>query len=290
MATISVQTKKFADLETLRTVGGTETMLIHDGDGVKTVTVENLQAALKASINALWGIMPDGAGSHNAIYRGKRLGTSVTAAQYAAIKAGTFSDLYIGDYWTVNGVNYRIAGFDYYYNTGDKPCISHHAVLVPDTTLYEAQMNTTNTAEGGYVGSAMYKTNLARAKTTIKAAFSGHVLSHRVNLTNAIKENYASGGAWCDSEVELMNQYMLHGTAIYGLQSPVGTTMPYSYTVETSQLPLFQHEHSRICCGQQYWLRDVTSFNSFAVVYSGGDAGFNKTSEPFGVRPAFAIY
>ena len=35
------------------------------------------------------------AGAHNAIYRGKYLGTSVTAAQYAAIAAGTFDDLYI---------------------------------------------------------------------------------------------------------------------------------------------------------------------------------------------------
>ena len=54
------------------------------------------------------------AGVHNSIYRGKPLGSTVTAAQYAEIAAGTFKDLYIGDYWTIGGVNYRIAAFDYY--------------------------------------------------------------------------------------------------------------------------------------------------------------------------------
>ena len=34
------------------------------------------------------------AGAHNAIYRGKNLGTRVTAEQWAVITAGTFDDLY----------------------------------------------------------------------------------------------------------------------------------------------------------------------------------------------------
>src|SRR5699024_9521029 len=70
-----------------------------------------------------------GAGAHNSVYRGKNLGASVTAEQYAAIAAGTFDDLYIGDYWTIGGVTYRIAAFDYYLHTGDTPCTDHHAVI-----------------------------------------------------------------------------------------------------------------------------------------------------------------
>ena len=57
---------------------------------------------------------PNNAGAHNSIYRGKYLGSSVTAEQYTAISSGTFEDLYIGDYWTIGGVNYRIAAFNYY--------------------------------------------------------------------------------------------------------------------------------------------------------------------------------
>ena len=52
-----------------------------------------------------------------------------------------------------------------------------------------------NTTAGGYVGSDMYKTNFANAKTTIKSAFSGHVLNHRIWLTNAVANGRASSGA-----------------------------------------------------------------------------------------------
>lgn len=238
------------------------------------------------------------AGAHNAIYRGKFLGTSVTTAQYAAIKAGTFDDLYIGDYWTIGGVNYRIAAFDYYLNSGDTSCTTHHVVIVPDTCLYNAQMHNTssggwesgaaNTTAGGYVGSDMYKSNLEQAKTTIKGAFSGHVLKHRIYLTNAVANGRASGSAWCDSEVDLMCEQMVYGSGIF---SPVsdGSNVPANYRVEKSQLPLFQHEPSRICNRATWWLRDVITASTFADVYDSGHATYDHASHSCGVRPAFCI-
>lgn len=229
------------------------------------------------------------AGAHNAIYRGKFLGNSVTDEQYAAIAAGTFDDLYIGDYWTIGGVNYRIAAFDYYLNSGDTACTAHHVVLVPDTCLYNAVMNSTNTTTGGYVGSAMYKSDLKQAKTTIKSAFSGHVLKHRIYLTNAVSNGCASAGAWVDSEVELMCEQMVYGSGIF---SPVsnGSSIPYNYRVEKTQLPLFQYEPSCISNRDSWWLRDVISDSDFGRV---GDAGYAASFSAFnelGVRPAFCIY
>jgi len=242
-----------------------------------------------ASADEAKTLLYSGAGAHNAIYRGKYLGTAVTDEQYAAISAGTFDDLYIGDYWTIGGVNWRIAAFDYYYNCGDTQCKTHHAVIVPDTCLYTAQMNTTNVTTGGYVGSAMYTANLESAKTTIGSAFSGHVLSKRVYLTNAITNGYASAGAWCDSEVDLMTENMVYGSAIFRPQNSLGSTIPNSYTVEKSQLPLFQHEPSRICNRATWWLRDVVSASYFALVYYNGSADYNSASYSRGVRPAFCI-
>lgn len=245
------------------------------------------EAAASADVAAT--LLYSGAGAHNAIYRGKYLGTAVTDEQYAAISAGTFDDLYIGDYWTIGGVNWRIAAFDYYLNCGDTNTTKHHAVIVPDTCLYTAQMNTSNVTTGGYVGSAMYTANLESAKTTIKAAFSGHVLSHRIYLTNAITNGYASAGAWCDSEVDLMNENMVYGSAIFRPQNSLGSTIPNSYTVEKSQLPLFQHEPSRICNRATWWLRDVVSASIFADVGTAGIATCNGASGTAGVRPAFCI-
>lgn len=299
MNAISIETKKVTELTAFTTPTDSCLIPIHDGTGLKKITFANFRAkAVEGTEAKIAPLLFNNAGAHNAIYRGKSLGSTVTTAQYAAIKAGTFDDLYIGDYWTIGGVNYRIAAFDYYLNSGDTNCTTHHVVIVPDTCLYNAQMHNTssgswesgaaNTTAGGYVGSDMYKSNLEQAKTTIKSAFSGHVLKHRIYLTNAVANGRASGGAWCDSEVDLMCEQMVYGSGIF---SPVsdGSNVPVNYRVEKSQLPLFQHEPSRICNRNSWWLRDVITASTFAGVSDAGYANYRGASDSYGVRPAFCI-
>lgn len=299
MSAISIETKKVTELTAFTTPTDSCLIPIHDGTGLKKITFANFRAkAVEGTEAKIAPLLFNNAGAHNAIYRGKSLGSTVTTAQYAAIKAGTFDDLYIGDYWTIGGVNYRIAAFDYYLNSGDTSCTTHHVVIVPDTCLYNAQMHNTssggyeggaaNTTTGGYVGSDMYKSNLEQAKTTIKSAFSGHVLKHRIYLTNAVANGRASGGAWCDSEVDLMCEQMVYGSGIF---SPVsdGSNVPANYRVEKSQLPLFQHEPSRICNRATWWLRDVITASIFAYVAYDGNACYGDASFSLGVRPAFCI-
>lgn len=286
MATISVQTKKFADLEAILSVTGTEQMLIHDGNGVKVITVKNLHKGLQTDIDSVRNVLADGAAAHNCIYRGKNLGTSVTAEKYAAISSGKFTDLYIGDYWVIKGVTYRIAAFDYYYNCGDTNFTKHHVVIVPDTSLYKAQMNTSNVTTGGYKGSAMYKSNLAQAKTTIKAAFgSAHVLTKRELLTNAVNGNTPSGWAWFDSDVELMNEVQAYGSVAWGAHDGNG----YNVASGDGQFPLFMFDRTKLHNREDYWLRDVASATTFSVVGSTGNASNNSASGSSGVRPAFCI-
>lgn len=299
MSAISIETKKVTELTAFTTPTDSCLIPIHDGTGLKKITFANFRAkAVEGTEAKIAPLLFNNAGAHNAIYRGKSLGSTVTTAQYAAIKAGTFDDLYIGDYWTIGGVNYRIAAFDYYLNSGDTSCTTHHVVIVPDTCLYNAQMHNTssggyeggaaNTTTGGYVGSDMYKSNLEQAKTTIKSAFSGHVLKHRIYLTNAVANGRASGGAWCDSEVDLMCEQMVYGSGIF---SPVsdGSNVPANYRVEKSQLPLFQHEPSRICNRATWWLRDVITASLFADVGSYSNATCDFASNSLGVRPVFLL-
>lgn len=299
MSAISIETKKVTELTAFTTPTDSCLIPIHDGTGLKKITFANFRAkAVEGTEAKIAPLLFNNAGAHNAIYRGKSLGSTVTTAQYAAIKAGTFDDLYIGDYWTIGGVNYRIAAFDYYLNSGDTNCVTHHVVIVPDTCLYNAQMHNTssggwesgaaNTTAGGYVGSDMYKSNLEQAKTTIKSAFSGHVLKHRIYLTNAVANGRASGGAWCDSEVDLMCEQMVYGSGIF---SPVsdGSNIPANYRVEKSQLPLFQHEPSRIGNRNDWWLRDVITASRFALVGYDGNATCSDASNSYRVRPAFCI-
>ena len=294
MSTLPIENaKKFTDLSVITEAPDSAVLLIHDGSGVKQISAANLKKDVKELINTaqatINAIATTGAGAHNAIYRGKYLGSAVTEAQWAAIKAGTFEDMYIGDYWTIGGVNYRIAAFDYYYRAGDTDMTTHHVTLVPDANMYTHVMNDTNITTGAYVGSKMYTEGLTQAKTTINSAFGEeHVLNHRQYLQNATTDGYASGGSWYDSTVELMTEQNVYGGKIFSnIQN--GTALANSYTVDKSQYPLFAFRPDMISNRQWYWLRDVVSASYFALVTGYGGAYYGYASDAGGVRPAFSI-
>lgn len=235
----------------------------------------------------------DNAATHNMVYRGKALGGSVTSEQWAAIKAGTFKDLYLGDYWSIGGVDYLIAAFNYWLTCGDTACNTNHLLVVPRNNLYTAGMNSSNITTGGYVGSEMYKTGLAQAKTTINNAFgSAHILNHRQYLVNAVTSGAPTGTDWYDSTVDLMNENMVYGGRQFS-PMPNGATDPWNtcrnYTIDKSQLPLFHLAPWLICNRQWYWLRDVVSAAAFARVDSLGRAGCGDASGANGVRPVVGL-
>lgn len=235
----------------------------------------------------------DNAATHNMVYRGKALGGSVTSEQWAVIKAGTFKDLYLGDYWSIGGVDYLIAAFNYWLSCGDTACTTNHLLVVPRNNMYTAKMNDTNITTGGYVGSDMYKNGLTQAKQFFSDAFgAAHILNHRQYLVNAVTNGAPTGTDWYDSTVELMNENMVYGGRQFS-PMPNGATDPWStcrnYTIDKSQLPLFHLAPWLICNRQWYWLRDVVSAAGFAAVGSAGDAGCSSASNARGVRPVVGL-
>ena len=282
---------KLATARTIALSGDATGSATFDGSGDATI------AATLAREAGLAHLIPNNAGAHNAIYRGKHLGTAVTDAQYAAISAGTFEDLFIGDYWTINSVNWRIAAFDYWLHCGDTECTTHHVVIVPDTSLANAQMNSTNVTDGGYVGSNFYtgannNTGKATAVSAINSAFgSSHILNHREYLTNAVTDGKPTGGDWYDSTVELMSEAMVYGAHFFE-PNPNGQE-PWSkcrnYTIDKTQLPLFAHDPSRITNRTVWWLRNVVTATHFADVHANGNCDSDDASDSLGVRPAFGI-
>lgn len=223
------------------------------------------------------------------LFRGKNLGTALTAVQKAAIKDGSFKGMFLGDYWSIGGRIWRIVDMDYWYNCGDTAFTSHHLVIMPDEALYNAQMNTTNITTGGYVGSEMYKKNLANAKTIVNAAFQGSVLTHREHLCNAVANGKQSGGAWFDSSIELPSEIMMYGHIHFGNASD-GNTIPNIYTPSKTQLALFM-VCPRFITDRSHaqWLRDVVSSVAFALVNSDGSPSFYYASTSYGVRPVFPV-
>lgn len=231
----------------------------------------------------------ESAASHNSIYRGKYLGDHLSNDQKVVISMGLFTDMYIGDYWTINGTNYRIAAFDYYIDTGDTACTTHHVTLVPDSIMYNAMMNTANDTTGAYVGSQMYTTNLATAKTTIENDFGAtNILTHRQLLKNAVTNGYETASAWYDSTVELMTEQNMYGGLIFS-NSVHGTNSATQNTIDKTQYPLFAFDPTKINIRANYWLRDVANASSFCFVSAGGVALAYNASASYGVRPAFSI-
>lgn len=233
--------------------------------------------------------MEGNAGAHNSIYRGKYLGNTYTAAQQAAVAAGTFDDLFIGDYWTINGVNYRIAAFDYYLNCGSTALATHHMIVVPDTNLYTHVMEDSNITTNGYYGSKMRTSGLNQAKTTAAAAFgAGHILTYKEYLTNASSNGKPSGASEYDCTVELMCERMVYGNPYYGTVCD-GVNTPSIYSYSKTQLPLFALRPDLICNRATFWLRDIVSAAFFAIVYSNGFAFCALASFAYGVRPAIPV-
>ena len=256
-------------------------LLIGTADGNKAIAAED---ALFAMLDSFAPVE-----LRRVIFRGKNLGTALTAVQKAAIKDGSFKGMFLGDYWSIGGRIWRIVDMDYWYNCGDTAFTSHHLVIMPDEALYNAQMNTTNITTGGYVGSEMYKKNLANAKTIVNAAFQGSVLTHREYLCNAVANGRPSGGAWFDSGIELPNEPMMYGHPHFSPTSD-GSTVPSIYTISKTQLALFM-VCPRFIVNRSYnqWLRDVVSSAHFAVVCGDGYADYYGASNSHGVRPVFPV-
>lgn len=262
-------------------------LYIWQGGALKRVSAKNLTSGLST-------LTSTGAYAHNSVARGASLGSSLTDAQSAAIRNGSFDGLYLLDYWTINSVNWRIVAFDYYYGTGDDGhmCTTHHVVVVPDSQLYAAAYNATDTTAGGYVGSDLYKTGLDKAKTLVTAAFgSGHILTKRNYLHNAVTNGMPSGGAWYDSTVELMTEENVYGNKQWANSYRGDVSGVDMAEVDKSQYPGFAVAPSLQTVSRQwYWLRDVVNASFFAHAFGDGYSGCLAASPVSGVRPAVCIY
>ena len=269
------------------------------GSALKKIAYDDLIDSVYSNGEMFSNVAGSCAGAHNSIFRGKNLGTSYTATQAAEIAAGRFTDLFVGDYWTINGTKFVIAHFDPMWRCGDTQLTTHHIAVVPAANLYNAQMQNTesggyiagneyNYTTGGYVASDMRTTNLAAATTTFENAFgSSHVLTYRDLLTTATGTysgitNKATSWAWNDCKVELMSETMVYGQKVFGLS-------PYEVGCMCFQLALFRLCPEYIHTRQTYWLRNVSSATQFAYVNGDGYANNYGASLSRGVRPLALI-
>lgn len=239
------------------------------GDVTATVNGKKVHMSTIAVV-----LLQPGAATHNAIYRGKYLGDTVTAEQTAAIADGSFDELFIGDYWTMGGVNYRIADFDYWYRTGfpeSSRVEKHHAVIVPDTSIATGQMNGSNTTSGGY------RNSLTKSKMNDTISALPPEIRSRLLVHNALLD-----GTWTETSVDLMNEIMVYGCYILADNSNKQTS-------ENRQLSLFRMSPQARYAGGNYWIRNYANATDFTLVSYYGDASKDAATSTYGIRPVFAI-
>lgn len=212
---------------------------------------------------------------HRNVFRGKCLGESITEEQMIAIRKGSFRNLYVGDYWEINGTKYRIADINYWRNVGypeSEKVQKPHVLIVPDTTLGSGQMNTGNSTAGGYRNSSMKAARLVQIANSLPDAFKNILISHRM----------FSDGSWINASVDLMNEVMVHGTYVC-------TDNNNRQTSDTQQLSLFRLCPALKSIGQNYWLRNVAGSQTYTLVSQYGDASTDAATSTYGIRPVFAI-
>lgn len=213
--------------------------------------------------------------SHRMIYRGKNLGTSFTTEQSQAVQNGTFTDMYVGDYWVINGKTRRIGDIDYFIHCGDNVDLGHHLLIVDDGIDLSADgstthfMNDTDTTAGGFKGSKMWQSTIPnKILPDITTAFGSHLLTYREFISNAVTEGVPYGGEWVDTTYNIFNEAMYYGTIVNGANN-AGSGL-CNIGCSKNQIALFKLDQSSMNRRTNIWLRDVVSATAFARVDNGG--------------------
>lgn len=237
--------------------------------GKFAATAEMVERAVSTYMT---GLSPE---MHRNTFRGKCLGESITEEQLTAIQDGRFYDLYVGDYWEINGTKYRIADINYWRNVGypeSEKVQKPHILIVPDTVLGSGQMHISNSTYGGYRNSEMKSTRLNNIAKTLPDTFKSLLLTHRM----------FSDGAWINASVDLMSEVMVHGTYIC-------TDNSNKQTSDTQQLALFRLAPELKVVGVNYWLRNVAGSQTYTSISQYGDASSDMATSTYGIRPVFAV-
>ena len=247
---------------------------------------------------------------HNGIYRGKNLGTFTSTTELETfladheVSSGNFTDLYLGDYITIQddtyNANWMIAGFDTEFYKGwlvdgssDVQWINqHHITLIPRIPLFNAQMNSTNTTSGGYKDSAMHTSTLPTVVSNLQTVLGAHLLKRYALLSNAVDTTRSNmfgtaGGAsssweWTEVYATLPSEMQIYGSTIW-------SSSGYDTGEACMKLPVFNFINHVQFSRWTFWLRGVASSSLFCSARYDGRATTWGASISTGVRPVICI-
>lgn len=244
-------------------------------------------------------------GARRRIYRGKNLGTSVSAEHQAAIKAGTFEDLYLGDYWVPSTSDpktekgYVIVDFDYWYDRSYAPYMDHHVVLMSKNVLGRAPM-----ATGSYTGygtSTLRTVTMESYRQNIISMFGAdHIMKYRDAYVSKWGGNMPTETTSTDANIEIPTEGMIFGNRPLSPSTANGTVSLSGYSVGQTQLALLrlypnfitaEEYDSGVSQRTSYWLQDPVTVTPTrcSSVNDFGMPQFDTATVAKGIRPVFGL-
>lgn len=263
-----------------------EDVFLTDGiKGTKKIAKSDLTYALFDDIPMM----------HKQIFRGKQIGTTLSVGQAAEIAAGTFHDIWIGDYWRYFNVTWRIIDMDYYI---DQSIINHHLVVMPDSPIETSFMDGGSDAKvNGFGNTDLFK-KIESYEAPAAAVFgSTHLLDHLEILTSEWFDNYKyvpSGNR--PSGFNPMSEQYTRSVCIPSEVQMRGAPARGTVWAGAAGYNSYDHGQFRIFqMGQPYgkdsfWLRDQ-SWNTYFSRFDPTSRGFTDApaNSPLGVRPYYTI-
>lgn len=241
--------------------------------------------------------------AHRNIYRGKNLGNEITDEQLAAIRDGSFKDLYVGDYWedpvSKDGeggtVKWLIADINYWIakerlnETGSYSFMGNHIVVIPHNPLFKARMNETDTVTTGFYGSSMFNESFLQAAEIIYSFFEkDNVLTHHNNFSSSFSDGQIKSYMGINTKIELPNEYAIVGSRNLSRNALMNSGLTDTWT--NRQLAIFSLNPKAAASHLSYWTPDIINTQNYVVFWSVGDFGGQKaSSNNIGVRPIFAV-
>lgn len=268
---------KFADYPADTVIAAGDILLKDGANGTKKVVGSDLPYAIFDGVPMM----------HNNIYRGAALGSTFTAAQQTAISSGAFTGLWLGDYWTFSGVNWRIVDF----NTYNYQTTTPHLTLMPDTPINNSAMHSSTPDMGiqGFKNTNLWA-KLDTYLTPFDSAFgSNHSLSVKqattvdwVNVSTGVGNN---SFAIFTKPLGIPSEVQISGTHVRSV--PVAGASGYNST-STRQFSLFSMGYS--LGSTSFWLSDQTwDFYFSAYVTSLPGLADQNVTTSNGVRPFYVL-
>lgn len=190
------------------------------------------------------------AGLRNSIWRGKELGTTFT--QWSVISGQYFTDMYLGDYWTLpSGKKAIIAGFNYYQNMHDGP---GSVALLIETP---GPLNSTEAIDATYADSHWFTETRAAVIEEIESFFgASRIPEWSIYVPVAYSGVAPSSYASVKSKLHMQTYSMFTGFSPYHVKNPylwIGTPKSDFW----AQLPLYRSGFQRPAYNQWTFCSDT---------------------------------